>query len=120
MTKKPGRIVQVHLPDASQPVPAGGVQALEAAHADGLAIFRLAAMPGERITAPAPSAGGGQYVLVTSGSVRNGADTLPARSCAFVSPDDAALELVAGADGFNAVMVQFPRQSWQTRLASLH
>ena len=48
-----------------------------------------------------------------------GADILPARSCAFVSPDDAAMELVAGTDGFNAVLVQFPRQSWQTRLASL-
>ena len=119
MTKKPGRIVLAPLPDASQPVPAGGVHALEAPHADGLAIYRLAAAAGERVTAPAPSAGGGQYVLIASGSVRNGADILPARSCAFVSPDDAAMELVAGAEGFNAVLVQFPRQSWQTRLASL-
>ncbi|MBM3345171.1 MAG: hypothetical protein FJY55_01520 [Betaproteobacteria bacterium] len=120
MTKKPGRIVLAHLPDAAEPVPAGGVQALEAPHADGLAIFRLAAGPGGRVVAPSPASGGGQYVLIASGAARSGDEVLPARSCLFVSPDEAALEITAGSEGFNAVLLQFPKQSWAARLAAAH
>jgi hypothetical protein len=118
MTRKPGRIVVTRVPAGMAALPDGGVQTLEAPHADGLAIYRLAARGDGRVTAPPPSSGGGQYVLLASGTAHSGSgDLLPARSVFFVSPDEPALELVAGQDGFNAVLVQFPRQSWEARLA---
>ena len=119
MTGKPGRIVLANVPPASSKVPEGGVEALVAPHADGLAVYRLAAGGNGRVTLPAPSTGGGQYVLVASGSVRAGdGELLPAKSCFFVSPDDEPLELSADKDGFNAVLVQFPRKSWEARRAA--
>lgn len=121
MTGKPGRIVLAKLPPESEAVPAGGVQMLEAPHADGLLVARLAAAPNGRVIAPSPASGGGQYVLIASGSAREGAGgLLPARSCLFASPDDAPLALSAGPEGFNAVLVQFPKQSWAARLAAMH
>ena len=117
MKKKPGRNIAASMPADDVTIPAGGIQALIGPHEDGLAIYRLAAPPHGRVTAPDPRSGGGQYVFLTSGSVQQSGEALPVRSCLFASPDDAALEIVAGGEGFNALLLQFPRSSWADRLA---
>lgn len=117
MTQRPGRIVMATMPPRNNAIPDGGVEALAKPHADGLGVYRIAAPAGGKVTTPDPSTGGGQYVLIANGSVRQGNEEFPARSCLFVSPDEPALELVAGAAGFNAVLLQFPKQSWAQRMA---
>lgn len=75
---------------------------------DGLAawLVRLGA-EGESV-APRTDGGGGQYVVVTGGALRHGETLLPERSCLFLSADEPALGLSAGAQGLEALVLQYP------------
>ncbi|HVZ07047.1 hypothetical protein [Rhodopila sp.] len=75
---------------------------------DGMSAWRYALPPGARITGPDPATGRGQYWVVTSGDLLCGGEALPRLSCAFVYPDDAPFDAVAGTDGVEVIAMQFP------------
>ncbi len=79
-----------------------------APEADGLAAWFLRAAPGTATYTPDPEPGGGQYVIVAGGTLRHDGVALPRLSCAFVSSDAGPMPLQAGADGLEALIVQFP------------
>jgi hypothetical protein len=75
---------------------------------DGMTAWRYAIAPGERVTGPDPANGRGQYWVVGAGDLTHAGEALPKLSCAFVYPDDAPFEAVAGAAGAEVVAMQFP------------
>lgn len=79
-----------------------------APEADGLAAWYLRAMPGSLTHAPAPDQGGGQYVIVTAGSLLHEDNSFDRLACVYVSVNEPPLRLQAGADGLEAVILQFP------------
>jgi hypothetical protein len=77
---------------------------------DGLGTWRYAVQPSGVARGPDPSSGGGQFWLVSSGTAHvPGGALLPANSCVFVAPDDAALEMFAGPAGADLLCMQFPK-----------
>jgi hypothetical protein len=77
---------------------------------DGLAAWHHRLPPGARLRGPAPGEGDGQYWVVVAGSLALGdAAPLPPLSCAFLFPDEAAAEAVAGAGGAEFLVLQYPR-----------
>lgn len=79
---------------------------LEAEHHDGLAmhVVRL----GPSATTSVANGGGGQYLVVVSGSLEGEGGTLPALSCAFEQADVANAELRAGPAGAEVLVLRFP------------
>ena len=75
----------------------------------GLACYALSLKPHAAVAAPDPSTGNGQYIVVTKGSLEFMQKEYKAISIAFVKPHEAALQLVAGADGLEALVMNFPR-----------
>ena len=76
---------------------------------DGMATWRYRLSPGAQMHGPDPSAGGGQFWVVLSGTASaGGAAFLPANSCVFVGPADGALTVAAGDGGAEALCLQFP------------
>ena len=75
---------------------------------DGMTAWRYSLAPGESITGADPRASRGQYWVVTNGSLTYDGETLPKLSCAFVFPDDAPFQAIAGADGVEVIAMQFP------------
>lgn len=76
---------------------------------DGMATWRYRLPPGASLSGPDPSVGGGQFWIVLSGSASaGGAAFLPPNSCVFVAPSDAALTMMAGHGGAEAMCLQFP------------
>jgi hypothetical protein len=90
--------------------PQGG--ALIAETPDGLGTWRYTVPALGSVTGPAPSSGGGQFWLVSSGSAAvAGGALLPPQSCVFVAPDDAAACLTAGPAGADLICMQFPKRA---------
>jgi len=77
-------------------------------HPDGLAAWVAHMGPRSRVSTPAAEGSSGQAILVLSGSVEADATELPPQSCAFIAPADPALQLIAGAMGAVALILQFP------------
>lgn len=75
---------------------------------DGLAAWFLRLGPGMHTQAPEPAHGGGQYLLVAAGTLLHDGLTLPRLSCMYVSADTASWTLHSGADGLEALILQFP------------
>jgi hypothetical protein len=79
---------------------------------DGLGTWRYTVKPAGIAKGPDPSTGGGQFWLVSSGTAHvAGGALLPANSCVFVAPDDAALEMFAGPAGADLLCMQFPKHA---------
>lgn len=74
---------------------------------DGAAAWRATLGPGQRLTPPKP-AGDGYFIVVTGGAWLHGADALPLWSCAFVAQGETPSALVAGPEGLDAAILQFP------------
>jgi hypothetical protein len=80
--------------------------------ADGLGTWRYTVPAHGSITGPDPSTGGGQFWLVSAGSASViGGSLLPAQSCVFVAPEDAAATLSAGLGGADLICMQFPKRA---------
>ena len=76
----------------------------------GLGAFTLTLKPHASINAPDPTQTDGQYIVITKGSaVYNGASHA-STSVAFVKPEDGPQKLGAGADGMEALVLNFPRR----------
>lgn len=74
---------------------------------EGTQRFTLA--PGERIEAPDPAHGAGQFWLVLSGTLQCDGQTLPTRSCVFLHPHDPPFNAHA-TDTASVLLLQFPTQ----------
>jgi hypothetical protein len=81
-----------------------------APEADGLAawIWRLA--PGCRELLPSPVESGGQYLIVVGGHLVTGGQALDRLSTVFVTREEAGFEAVAGDDGLELLVLQYPRE----------
>jgi hypothetical protein len=77
---------------------------------DGMGAWRYRLPLGANLTGPAPGSGHGQYWLVVGGCLSRDGEDLPARSCCFVSPEEAALIATAGPQGADVLAMQFPRR----------
>jgi rubredoxin len=75
----------------------------------GLFVKSLTMTPGARITAPSPADGDGQFVVVVKGSMMHGGNERRALTVSFVKPDEAALQIEAGPEGLEALILNFPR-----------
>ena len=79
---------------------------------DGLGTWRYTVPANGSLTGPNPSAGGGQFWLVASGTAAVvGGSLLSAQSCIFVGPDDLAASLTAGPLGADLICMQFPKRA---------
>ena len=79
---------------------------LESEHPDGLAM-RLSRL-GPSTVMSLPSGGGGQYLVVASGSLMGDEAALAPLSCAFMPADASATEIHAGPTGAEVLVVRFP------------
>ena len=79
------------------------------AEADGLAAWMLRLGPDGRASLPEAAMGGGQYVIVTAGSMRHEAAELDRLSTIYVTAEEASLPVQAGSDGLDLLVLQFPR-----------
>ena len=76
---------------------------------DGMGAWRFRVGAGDRVTGPNPAEGRGQYWIVAGGEMLAGDDVLARLSMTFVGPDEAAFSAVAGPEGLDVVVMQFPR-----------
>ncbi len=76
---------------------------------DGLASFSLSVAPNAKAIAPDPAHSNGQYLIIVRGSLHYGNQEYRALSVAFVKPQEGPLELIAGAEGLDVLVLHFPR-----------
>jgi len=77
----------------------------------GLFVKTLAMAPGAQTVAPAPAGGAGQFVVVVKGSMIHEGRERAALTVAFVKPEEQALRIQAGAQGLEALILNFPASS---------
>ena len=75
----------------------------------GLFTRTVTMAPGTQMTAPDPSVGDGQYVVVVKGSLLHEGKERAAPAVVFVKRDEPAFEVRAGAQGLQAIILNFPR-----------
>ncbi len=76
----------------------------------GLAAYSLSLAPNAKTAAPDPSASGGQHIIVTKGSLAYQGREYKAVTIAFVKPHEGAMQLVAGPEGVEAIVLNYPRR----------
>jgi rubredoxin len=76
----------------------------------GLAAYTISMKPHAETTAPDHAHGDGQYIIVTRGSVAHEGTDYEALAIAFVKPDEAPWHLRAGAEGLEALILNYPRR----------
>jgi hypothetical protein len=77
---------------------------------DEMAAHLLRLGGGMSTMGPDPKVGGGYYLFVANGSLEMKGETLPASSMVFVEPNEDALEIKAGRNGLEALVMQFARE----------
>ena len=75
----------------------------------GLAGYTLSMKPNARVKAPDPSQGEGQYLAVVKGSVLHNDREHTAPALVFVYPHENPLEVHAGGNGLEALILNFPQ-----------
>jgi rubredoxin len=75
----------------------------------GLAVYSLRMKPNATIQAPDPSGTGGQYLVVLRGSLKRDGKEQRAITIGYVAPNEERLQLTAGDDGLDALVLNFPR-----------
>lgn len=76
----------------------------------GLAAYSLKLAPGAQTAGPDASKGNGQYLIVTKGSVSYQGKEYKAISIGFTKPDEGYFPIVAGPEGVEALVLNFPRR----------
>lgn len=102
--------VAVNAPERLRRRIGSDVETVVEPEADGLTAQVVRLAPHAAIETLDPATGGGQYHLVLAGSLQQEAETLPPNSCVFVRPTEAAPRQVAGPDGAEFLLLQFPRR----------
>jgi len=77
--------------------------------ADGLAAWMWRLGPSGETLLPDPRTSGGQYLIVAGGTLMSGPKALDRLSTIYVTPEEAAFAVKAGADGLDLLVLQFPR-----------
>jgi hypothetical protein len=123
--QKPGKrrnlTWDVDLASAGQPMATFDGAALTDIHPleeQGLAAWALRLRPGETFTGPDPALGGGQYYVVMDGDLIHAGNSYEKWSCVFVEPPETALEVTAGPEGLEALVLQYPFWEKGTTLAN--
>ena len=75
----------------------------------GLAAYSLKLAAGATTAGPDASNGNGQYIIVTKGSLNYQGKEYQAISIGFTKPDEGYFPIVAGPDGVEALVLNFPR-----------
>jgi rubredoxin len=75
----------------------------------GLAAYSLKLAPGAQTAGPDASKGNGQYLIVTKGSVNYQGKEYKAISIGFTKPDEGYFPIIAGPEGCEALVLNFPR-----------
>ena len=102
----------------SEPVAEGNPAALQAPSCeaviapreDGIAVWMVRVPPNQSVPAPRHASGGGQFRLVTAGTMASGAGKLQRLGCAFHSIEESELPVVAGESGLEVLVLQFGRR----------
>jgi hypothetical protein len=108
MKRRPGRNVHARFsprPKATQ------LEVLVERHPDGLAAFGLCLAGHRAFSGPPAFGSGGQYYLITRGSLIHEDREYRGLAVAFVDPADGRFEGRTGGDGLDAIILQFPRYS---------
>jgi len=74
----------------------------------GLGVYSLQMQPNATTSAPDPAPGDGQYVIVLKGSFLHENKEHQGLSLVFVRPEDEPFKLHAGAQGLEAIILNFP------------
>ena len=99
--------VQVEFPEPSADI---ALEPLEGMHDDrGLAAHALSMKANAEALAPDASSSNGQYIVVLGGSLMHEGREHKATTIIFVQPHEGPFRLVAGAEGLEAVALNFPR-----------
>ena len=77
--------------------------------ADGLAAWLWRLGPGGSARLPEPALGGGQYLIVAAGTLIAHDQALDRLSTVYLTPEEAAYDATAGADGLDLLVLQFPK-----------
>ncbi|MDN3986936.1 hypothetical protein [Zwartia vadi] len=98
--------------DADGPKSIEGVlmQPIVPAEDDGLMCALYQTTSEALISGPAPTTGRGQYWLVMRGQCEINGQQATERSLVFISPDESAPTINAGADGVAILLMQFPKR----------
>jgi rubredoxin len=75
---------------------------------DGLGGWSVKMRPGVKAYAPDPSKGDGQYILVMKGGIQHEGELKKDLTIVWVSKDEGPFELVAGPDGMEGLILNFP------------
>jgi len=75
----------------------------------GLAAYYLKFAPGVQTAGPDASKGNGQYIIVTKGSLNYQGKEYKAISIGFTKPDEGYFPIIAGPEGVEALVLNFPR-----------
>lgn len=78
--------------------------------ARGLAAYSLSMKPHATVSVPDPSQSGGQHIIVTKGSLVYQGREYKAVAIAFVKPHEGAWQIVAGPEGVEALVLNYPRR----------
>ena len=76
----------------------------------GLGAFSLSMKAGATVTAPDPAQTAGQHIIVTKGSLSYQGREYKGLAVAFVKPHEGAWQIVAGPDGLEALILNYPRR----------
>ena len=88
---------------------ATAVETVLALEADGLAAWVWRLGPAGTAELPAAAAGGGQYLIVTAGTLARADGPLDRLSTIYVTPEEPAVTIAAGPTGLDLLVLQFPR-----------
>jgi hypothetical protein len=80
---------------------------------DGMRVESIRVPANARIGTPEPAQGGGQFFLVTAGSMQVEGKQYGRLSCVWVAHTEAAMNVQAGAEGVELLMLQCPRADYR-------
>lgn len=86
----------------------------------GLAAYTLSMKPNTKASAPDPSRGDGQYLVVIKGSLLHNNKEHKALALVFVESKEAPFQVHAGAEGLEAIVLNFPRPLTRATGATMH
>jgi rubredoxin len=81
---------------------------------NGLAAYSLKLKPNAKAATPDASRSDGQYLIITKGSLNYDGKEHKAITIVFVRPDEKPFQMVAGAEGLEALVLNFPRDAAQS------
>jgi len=85
----------------------------------GLFTYSLTMAPNTKTSAPDPSRGDGQYLIVVKGSLWYDRKEHKVYTVVFIEPKEGPFQLIAGAEGLEAIIMNFPQTAARTAVSSV-